>query len=86
MVTHLKQVSVSEVSGQTYAPGTEMLLRLLRTDSAIILRISPKGYTLTNGVDYCFVGLRSKDGIDYSIQAYGKEAIELYNEATKLHF
>ena len=86
MVAQLKQVSVSEVSAQTYAPGTETLLRLLRMKEACILKISPKGYTLTNGVDYCCVGLKSKDGADYSVQAYGEEAIELYNEATKLRY
>lgn len=83
MVTQLKQVSVSEVSAQTYAPSTEALLHLLRKDDADILKISPKGYTLINGVDFCYVGLKSKDGTDYSVQAYGKEAIELRNEASR---
>lgn len=72
------------MSSQTYAHSTEALLRLLRTEKADIQRISPKGYTLTNGLDYCCVGLKSKDGTDYSVQAYGKEAIELYNQATNL--
>lgn len=72
------------MSAQTYAPSTEALLRLLRTEKANIARISPKGYTLSNGLDYCCVGLKSKDGTDYSVQAYGKEAIELYNQATNL--
>lgn len=83
MVTQVKQVSVSEVSAQTYARSTEALLHLLRTDEADILKISPKGYALPNGVDYCFVGLKSKDGTDYLVQAYGKDAIELHNEATR---
>lgn len=83
MVTQVKQVSVSEVSAQTYARSTEALLHLLRNDEADILKISPKGYALPNGVDYCFVGLKSKDGTDYLVQAYGKDAIELHNEATR---
>ncbi|MGB7696713.1 MAG: hypothetical protein WBL46_05770 [Nitrososphaeraceae archaeon] len=84
MVTQVKQVSVSEVSAQTYARSTEALLRLLGTDEADILKISPKGYALPNGVDYCFVGLKSKDGTNYLVQAYGKEARELYEEAVMI--
>lgn len=49
---------------------------------AYIVKISPIDNTLTNGVDYCYVGLKSKDGTNYSIQAYGKEARELHEEAT----
>jgi len=36
-----------------------------------------------DGIEYCYVGLKSKDGTDYVIQAYGKEAIVLYDEATR---
>ncbi len=79
-----KQIAVSEVSVPMY--GSTEALRQLLGNEAYIRRISPKGYTISNGVDYCYVGLRSKDGTDYSIQAYGREAIELYNEATKLRF
>lgn len=68
---------------QTYAPSTEGLLLLLRREKADIHRISPKGYTLSNGLDYCSVGLKSKDGTDYSVQAYGKEVIELHHQANK---
>lgn len=78
-----KQITISEVGVPMYR-STETLRQLLSTNQAYIFRISPKGYTITNGVDYCHIGLRSNDGTDYSIQAYGKEAIELYNEATKL--
>lgn len=60
------------------------LRQLLRTAEAHVIRISPKGYTLLNGVNYCYVGLKSEDGADYSIQAYGKEAVELYDDAMKL--
>lgn len=45
------------MSSQTYAHSTEALLRLLRTEKADIQRISPKGYPLTDGLDYCCVGL-----------------------------
>lgn len=46
-----------------------------------ILKISPKDYALSNGVDYCCVGLKSIEGGNYLIQAHGKEARELYSEA-----
>jgi hypothetical protein len=33
-------------------------------------------------VEYCYVRLKCKDGTNYSVQAYGKEARELHEEAT----
>jgi hypothetical protein len=41
----------------------------------------PKDYALSNGVDYCCVGIKSNEGSNYLVQAYGKEARELYAEA-----
>lgn len=76
-----KQITVSKMSVPTY--GSTETLRQLLGKEAYILRISPKGYTITNGIEYCYVGLRSKDGTDYSIQAYGKEAVELHDEASR---
>jgi hypothetical protein len=35
-------------------------------------------------VEYCYVGLKCKDGTNYSVQAYGKEARELHEEATMI--
>jgi len=46
-----------------------------------IVKISPKDYALSNGVDYCCVGIKSNEGSNYLVQAYGKEARELYAEA-----
>ena len=46
-----------------------------------ILKITPRGYKLSNGVEYCSVGVKGKNGVDYSIQAYGKEAPDLHNES-----
>ena len=87
MSLDLKQIIVNEAGVQMYS-SVIALRQLVRSksDEAHIIRISPKGYTLLNGVDYCYVGLKSKDGDDYSIQAYGKEAIELYNDAMKLRY
>jgi hypothetical protein len=67
-----------------YISSTDALRQLLLSEytGAYIVKISPKDNTLTNGVDYCYVGLKSKDGTNYSVQAYGKEARELHEEAT----
>jgi hypothetical protein len=81
----LKQITVDEVGVPMYGSITA-LRQLLRTAEAHVIRISPKGYTLLNGVNYCYVGLKSKDDADYSIQAYGKEAVELYDDAMKLRY
>jgi hypothetical protein len=38
---------------------------------------------LINGVEYSFVEVTCNDGIQYSLQAYGDEAIELHKEALR---
>jgi len=83
---HLKPVSVKGGNVPlTYLSGVDALRQLMRLDiGAYIVKISPKGYIMSNGVDYCYVGLKSKDGTNYSVQAYGKEAIELHTEATMM--
>ena len=35
---------------------------------------------MNNGIEYYFVEVTCKDGIQYGIQAFGEEAIALYNE------
>jgi len=56
----------------------------LQDTEPIIVKISPKDYRLNNGVDYCCVVVEYKDGTDYSLHAYAKEAIELHEEATMI--
>ena len=67
-----------------YISSTDALRQLMLSEDteAYIVKISPKDNTVTNGVDYCYVGLKCKDGTNYSVQAYGKEARELHEEAT----
>jgi hypothetical protein len=68
-------------TGMTYISSTEALKQLMLSKDKDIVKISPKGYVLNNGVDYCCVGLESNKGTNYLVQAYGKEARELYAEA-----
>jgi len=69
-----------------YISSTDALSHLIRSqdNGAYIVKISPKDNTLSNGVEYCYVGIKCKDGTNYSVQAYGKEARELYEEATMI--
>jgi len=67
-----------------YISSTDALRQLMRWQDIGIVKISPKDYTLRNGVDYCYVGLKCKDGTNYSVQTYGKEARELHEEATMM--
>lgn len=53
----------------------------MQSEDKDIVKISPKDYALSNGVAYCCVGLKSNEGSNYLVQAYGKEARELYAEA-----
>ncbi len=44
----------------------------------------PQELTYTgDGQEYCFVQVSCDDGVQYGIQAFGDEAIELYEEANK---
>ena len=87
MLVESKQITVRDVGVPMYG-STVALRQLLRSEGneAHVVGISPKDYTLVNGVEYCYVGLKAKDGTDYSVQAYGKEAIELYEQAVKLRY
>ena len=69
-----------------YISSTDALRKLTRSVDigAYIVKISPKDNTLSNGVDFCCVGLESRNGINYLIQAYGREARELHQEATMM--
>ena len=69
-----------DVSKATHESGVEALRRLVR-DEGFIVKVSPVN-KLSNGVEFCSVVLKGAHGIDYLIQAYGKEALELHKEAT----
>jgi len=64
--------------------GRDMLRQLMKLQEtgANIVKISPKDYRLSNGLDYCCVVVEYKDGSNYSLHEYGKEARELHEEAT----
>jgi hypothetical protein len=42
-----------------------------------IIEISTSLSHLTNGIEYSFVEITCVDGIQYGLQAYGQEALEL---------
>ena len=67
--------------GLTYISSIDALRELMWSEDKDIVKISPKDYALSNGVDYCCVGIKSHEGSNYLVQAYGKEARELYAEA-----
>ena len=58
-----------------YASSIEALHDLL--SSCHITEISASLSRLSNGVEYSFVEITCDDGIQYGLQAYGKEALEL---------
>ena len=46
-------------------------------------KVSENVSHLVNGVEYSFVEVTCNDGIQYGLQAYGDEAIELHKEALR---
>jgi hypothetical protein len=75
---------MTEPSGNINASDTLRRLMKLQDTEANIVKISPKDHKLNNGVDYCCVVVEYKDGTNYSLYAYGKEARELHEEATMM--
>jgi hypothetical protein len=67
-----------------YVSSIDALRELMQSEGKDIVKISPKSYAPSNGLDYCCGGLPSKDGIDYSVQTDGKEATDLYDQAKNL--
>ena len=76
----------------SYINSVDALRRLLSTDHT-----SPSGdlpynkdnkipqdiLHMTNGIEYCPVEITCDDAMQYGIQAYGDEAIELHKEALR---
>lgn len=65
----------------TYSSSIDALKKLIQLQGNSIVNISPQGYTLSNGIDYCCVGIQCNEAGIYLVQAYGKEARELYAES-----
>lgn len=59
----------------------DALGQIMQSNDKDIVKVSPKGYALSNGLNYCCVEIKSIDGANYLVQAYGNEAIELYEKA-----
>ena len=70
----MDQKTLSTVSTE-YTSSIEALRDLL--SSCHITEISASLSHLSNGVEYSFVEITCDDGIQYGLQAYGKEALEL---------
>lgn len=60
------------------------LVNVLITRSHAIIRDCNPPTGMNNGIEYYFVEVTCKDGIQYGIQAFGEEAIALHNEAMKM--
>ena len=83
----LGQEALSTTS-TTHSNSIEALRDLVRTYS--ITEITANLSHLTNGVEFSFVEVTCNDGMQYGLQAYGKEAIELnriaYQEILKTSY
>ena len=69
-----------DVSTAVHGSSVDVLRKMLELEGHIV-KITPRCCKLSNGIEYCSVGVKREDGIEYSIQAYGKEASNLHNEA-----
>ena len=60
-----------------------VLLTLCTRENGKITRYPERLRILDNGVEHYFVEVTCEDGLQYSLQAYGEEAIALYKETMK---
>jgi hypothetical protein len=61
----------------------ECHIKNTKTVNCQITRTSQHVYHLRNGIEYCFVEVTCDDCTQYGLQAYGEEAMKLYNEVYK---
>ena len=73
------------LKSQMYDSSVEAMRKIVEDIGAEIVNMSPRGYKMANGMDYCSVGLRSRDGGYYSIEAFGYEAIKLREQASTIN-
>ena len=63
--------------------ASERLQALCSNENGKITRCPESLRTLDNGVEHYFVEVTSKEGIQYGLQAYGNEAVELYKQTMR---
>ena len=63
--------------------ASERLQALCSNEDGKITRYPESLRTLHNGVEHYFVEVTSKEGIQYGLQAYGNEAVELYKQTMR---
>lgn len=63
--------------------ASKRLLSLCNKENGKITRYPDRLRVLDNGVQHYFVEVTSEDGIQYGLQAYGMEAIELFRETMR---
>jgi hypothetical protein len=70
----------SELQSSCLDSSKDALLDLLRMSSphkCRMIKVSENVSYLTNGIAYSFVEVAYENGLQYGLQAYGKEPIEL---------
>ena len=63
--------------------ASKRLTVLCSRENGKITKYHEKLRILDNGVEHYFVEVTSSDGIQYGLQAYGKEAVLLFKETMK---
>jgi hypothetical protein len=65
-----------------YGSSVDALRSLLTSSSSCyVTKVSANVSYLSNGIEYSSLEITCSDGIQYGLQAYGKEALELHKVA-----
>jgi hypothetical protein len=74
---------ITPISTKFTNPSSK-LYQIVVNENAVITQRSNKIKLVKNGIEYYFVEVTSKNGIQYGIHAFGAEALELYAQTVLL--
>jgi hypothetical protein len=78
------QESIITPISRKFTNPSSKLYQIVVNENAVITQRSNKIKLVKNGIEYYFVEVTSKNGIQYGIHAFGAEALELYAQTVLL--
>jgi hypothetical protein len=78
------QESIITPISRKFTNPSSKLYQIVVNENAVITQRSNKIKLVKNGIEYYFVEVTSKNGVQYGIHAFGAEALELYAQTVLL--
>ena len=78
------QESIITPISRKFTNPSSKLYQIVVNENAVITQRSNKIKLVKNGIEYYFVEVTSKNGVQYGIPAFGADALELYAQTVLL--